>query len=160
MKNKNKGLREFTIDYKRWGQESLLQDGKMCCLGFCAKAIGFKNYQLVDAGLLYDLRMDLAAFQRIPDFLGLPAADPSGKKLLIGNGHETTFQAYLACVNDSGLPDELKMAIITKIFGRHGIRVSWKNVPKEISSEFDRMMKNSRAFSRAKAGIDIESVLK
>lgn len=131
-KNKNKGLKSFTIDYKKWGRGSLLDaNGKMCCLGFCAMAAGLGKGNIFDVGLPSGLPDE--EVERFPEFL-----------------FSYDDESYLATINDSGAPTELKIAMITKRFRRYGIKVLWKNVPKEIRKAADHLMKDRAALDKMK----------
>lgn len=148
MATKTNKLKSFQIDFKRWGKASLRNpyDGDMCCLGFCAKSLGYSDDAIYDratpACLLKDFNSNL--HKKWP------------KWMLDGEDTITSSINQIVEANDNcDMPDSLRMAKITKVFNRHHIKVRWINVPKTVRKNFNDLM-NSRSKYRRLLSASLE----
>ena len=99
-KNKNIEMLDVTINRRKWLRNrkneeifgsALLQDGKMCCLGFVALACGFKEDDIADVDLPNNVYTEDPGFK----------PHKAWKKLIKKFGENSKDTLYLANVNDS-----------------------------------------------------------
>jgi hypothetical protein len=131
-RNKTRTIKEFTIDFDKWGQgylvaptgDASVKAGHMCCLGFLGKACGVPKTRMEAHGLPFDLNLsDLDRFPILGD-------DIFYELVAINDGGEFEGTKF------TKLNKTRRMIKITKIFAQHGITAKWKNVPRERRREF------------------------
>jgi hypothetical protein len=104
-----KNLKTLTIVREKWGTQHLLcEDGKMCCLGFACKALGYNLKKLMEEKEGQPLDMP----NQIPNF--------KGPEWMIG------FDGDSAAEANDGLYDEEREEEVKRIFAKHGIKVRFK----------------------------------
>lgn len=116
--------KSFTISRSKWGREALLNDnGTMCCLGFWAKACGFKPDEINGCS-------------HTPGDVDRQGDDTPDKRMKAFNKIPIHVRENLAEINDndvgaedpSGKPlsDEEREGHIKAIFSTFGVRVNFK----------------------------------
>lgn len=135
---KTKKIKQFTIDFKTWGEEFMRDSaGSMCCLGFLGKACGYKNDDLLGEGMPSTVQN--RANKRL-----FPAGIISSSGV-----DDSYFSQEVASINDASegaaLPagtnvSSPKIVLITRRFkDQMGITVKWKNVPKTVQTEVAKL---------------------
>ena len=115
-------VKEFTINRAKWGRGDsnegyLLNDvsGKMCCLGFYAKACGLKNKDIIGV-------TDPASYQSY----FFEKNSGTWKTKLLKSSRNTSTCNDLIIINDSMyITDEAREEKIIKKFARIGIKVKF-----------------------------------
>lgn len=115
----------FDIDRRFWGQgkdsPSLLlgEEGKMCCLGFYARACGYGEAEIYDKNMPSDLRTK-EQLDWLQDTMRVKT-----------NAYSDTQENYLAQINDGNTKHYNSRAKrekrIAEIFAKNGIEVSFVN---------------------------------
>lgn len=99
-----------------WGP--LREPGKMCCLGFLAKACGIPDEKLVDLGF------PEASWSAVP----VPFRKLNDYDTVIAQQHPM-YKA--TTINDSEYPQEEKEKMLTELFAKEGIELSFEGVARE-----------------------------
>lgn len=108
-KRKLKRIRSLTISRRRWlrgGGGSLLENGKMCCLGFGCRAAGVPAKSIDGLGLPNDLDVVVPAFSKTSD-----------------SGPVNTVLSERAHVinDDETIDDAQRERLLRALFKRHGV---------------------------------------
>jgi hypothetical protein len=118
-------VKSFTIDRKRWyrgmnfGSALLKQNGKMCCLGFYAKACGLPNKMLCDVETPADV-MECAVY--------LDHCNTEWATKLVKRESDTDTTQRIVYVNDdTTLTDTIREKRLIALFKRINIAVKFVN---------------------------------
>lgn len=130
-----KPVRTVTIVRKRWGTGSLRNvDGSQCCLGFCARAAGYKPSEILNEGTGQDLQIEARYFMESSAIFG-----DSSARVARAVRNSTAFseafpeltaerQDRAAYVNDSiALTRPEKEKKLKSLFKSWGIRLVFKD---------------------------------
>lgn len=116
-----KKIEKLVIDRKKWGRTAtggnlLNNEGKMCCLGFQCRAVGFKPKEIRGKGMPADVDVSAKRLQKVAWLV-----DGS-------EGNSTVVAEKLALINDDwDTTDKQKEKAITKLFANNGIEVTFIN---------------------------------
>lgn len=119
-----KKVKEFTVDCNKWLRGEmisslLVSSGKMCCLGFYAKACGVEDSDLMNtatpARLYAKCNIELEGLTSVMD-----------------EGHlrdNRLTQLAVSYNDDRHISDELRISSLTRVFNDLGIKVTFINIP-------------------------------
>lgn len=92
--------------------------GKMCCVGFYAKAAGFKNEHILNIGGLDDIsRVNYDTYK--------PLFKSKSKLEALKKGDTRTMGNIYACNDSGGLEDSDREKQLKKLFAKLGIKVEF-----------------------------------
>ena len=108
LKRASMSIKEFTVDRARWGQGALLNNGKMCCLGFLSEACGIALSRFGMRGY------PDPEWTEVPEVFRHPRGrwrDAPGRTA--------------ANINDGQDEDSEKESKLIALFAKHGIKLSF-----------------------------------
>jgi hypothetical protein len=119
---------KLTIDRARWGrgvgEGRLLSDGKMCCLGFLAKACGLSDTAIEDLGNPSDVYCEEPTkHKQVWNSMGVPFKKPRKLKEL---GEAMALETVFVLINDDeNLTEKRRERLLTKEFAKIGVNVEF-----------------------------------
>lgn len=129
---------KFTVKRSKWirGRDTMgsyllradaeklgVDDGKMCCVGFLAKACGLKKRHINGCYYISQVDLDLVPEENRPVVKWMY----SGRRSESEYGESVASKAVYDTNDDDGIIDDAKReAELKKLFAKHGIEVEFK----------------------------------